>query len=108
MPINYIIEFQLFQLTLCKDKDGKIGLRVHAVNSGIFVCLVSPNSPASIVGLRFGDQILEINGTTVAGYSMDQVHKILRNAPVNGIRIVVRDRLVDLEGNGLSLHLSIL
>ena len=82
----------ILQLTLCKDKDGKIGLRVHSVNSGIFVCLVSPNSPAAIAGLRFGDQILEINSTTVAGYSMDQVHKIFRNAPINGIKVVVRDR----------------
>ncbi|XP_012262891.2 syntenin-1-like [Athalia rosae] len=80
------------ELILCKDKDGKIGLRVHPVNNGIFVCLVSPDSPAVMAGLRFGDQILEINGITVAGYSMDQVHKILRKAPENGIRVVVRDR----------------
>ncbi|XP_063990199.1 syntenin-1-like [Diachasmimorpha longicaudata] len=80
------------ELTLCKDKDGKIGLRVHSINSGIFVCLVSPNSPAALSGLRFGDQILELNGTSVAGFSMDQVHKLFKNAPVNGITVVVRDR----------------
>ncbi|KAK0175463.1 hypothetical protein PV327_009211 [Microctonus hyperodae] len=80
------------ELTLCKDKDGKIGLRVHAVNNGIFVCLVSPGSPASKAGLRFGDQILDINGISVAGYSMDQVHKIFRNASVNDIKVIVRDR----------------
>ncbi|XP_015113232.1 syntenin-1 [Diachasma alloeum] len=80
------------ELTLCKDKDGKIGLRVHSINSGIFVCLVSPNSPAALAGLRFGDQILDINGTSVAGFSMDQVHKLLKNAPVNGIKVIVRDR----------------
>lgn len=79
-------------MTLCKDKDGKIGLRVHAVNNGIFVCLVSPGSPASKAGLRFGDQILDINGISVAGYSMDQVHKIFRNASVNDIKVIVRDR----------------
>ncbi|XP_017891857.1 syntenin-1-like [Ceratina calcarata] len=80
------------QLILCKDKDGKIGLRVHAVNNGIFVCLVSQNSPAALAGLRFGDQILSINDVSVAGYTMDQVHKILRNAGVNDIRVAVRDR----------------
>ncbi|XP_076180628.1 syntenin-1 [Ptiloglossa arizonensis] len=79
-------------LILCKDKDGKIGLRVHAVNNGIFVCLVSQNSPAALAGLRFGDQILSINDVTVAGYTMDQVHKMLRNAGVNGINVVIRDR----------------
>ncbi|XP_034178390.1 syntenin-1 [Osmia lignaria lignaria] len=80
------------ELILCKDKDGKIGLRVHAVNNGIFVCLVSQNTPAALAGLRFGDQILSINNVSVAGYTMEQVHKMLRNADVNNIRVVVRDR----------------
>ncbi|KOC66581.1 Syntenin-1 [Habropoda laboriosa] len=80
------------ELILCKDKNGKIGLRVHSVNQGIFVCLVSQNSPAALAGLRFGDQILSINEVSVAGYEMEQVHKMLRNANVNGIRVVVRDR----------------
>ncbi|XP_076679520.1 syntenin-1 [Andrena cerasifolii] len=80
------------ELILCKDKDGKIGLRVHDVNNGIFVCLVSQNSPAALAGLRFGDQILSINDVSVAGYTMEQVHKIFRNATINGIRVVIRDR----------------
>ncbi|XP_076755308.1 syntenin-1 [Xylocopa sonorina] len=80
------------ELILCKDKDGKIGLRVHAVNNGIFVCLVRQNSPAALAGLRFGDQILSINEVSVAGYTMEQVHKMLRNAEINGIKVVVRDR----------------
>ncbi|XP_033330246.1 syntenin-1 isoform X2 [Megalopta genalis] len=80
------------ELILCKDKDGKVGLRVHAVNNGIFVCLVNQNSPAALAGLRFGDQILSINDVSVAGYTMERAHKMLREADVNGIRIVLRDR----------------
>lgn len=80
------------ELILCKDADGKVGVRVHAINNGIFVCLVSQNSPAAMAGLRFGDQILSINDVCVAGYSMEQVHKLFRNADTNGIRVVVRDR----------------
>ncbi|XP_029157453.1 syntenin-1-like [Nylanderia fulva] len=80
------------ELILCKDADGKVGVRVHAINNGVFVCLVSQNSPAAMGGLRFGDQILTINDVCVAGYTMDQVHKLLRNADTNGIKVVVRDR----------------
>lgn len=77
---------------LCKDKDNKIGIRVRAINNGIFVCLVVENSPAALAGLRFGDQILDINGTNLAGQTMDKVHNLLRKCPVNGITMVVRDR----------------
>ncbi|RWS13702.1 syntenin-1-like protein, partial [Dinothrombium tinctorium] len=59
---------------------------------GVFIVLVHVNSPASMVGLRFGDQILQINDEIVAGYSMDKVHDLLRRAPTNNIRMVVRDR----------------
>lgn len=79
-------------MTLCKDADGKIGLRVKAINKGIFVCLVANNSPAALAGLRFGDQILQINNISVAGYTMDKVHDLFRKSPVNGISVVVRDR----------------
>lgn len=77
---------------LCKDKDNKVGLRVKPINNGIFVCLVIKDSPASMAGLRFGDQILQINGTDMAGLSMENVHDILKKCPNNGIKVLVRDR----------------
>ncbi|XP_041976947.1 syntenin-1-like [Aricia agestis] len=80
------------QVTLCKDRDGKCGLRLHAVSGGVFVCCVAAGSPAALAGLRFGDQVLEINNVIVAGMSMEQCHSILKKAPVNGIIMAVRDR----------------
>lgn len=80
------------EVILCKDGDGKVGMRVKAINKGIFVCLVKKNSPAALGGLRFGDQILQVSGKTVAGYSMDKVHDLLRKSPANGIQLAVRDR----------------
>lgn len=53
---------------------------------------VSKDSAAAIGGLRFGDQILEINNETVAGYSTDKVHKLLKKADPQRIEVVVRDR----------------
>lgn len=42
--------------------------------------------------LRFGDQILQINGTVVAGMNMDKIHNLFRKSPKNDISVVVRDR----------------
>jgi len=80
------------EVTLCKDASGKVGVRVQAISKGVFVCLVVKGSPAALAGLRFGDQILQINGTSVAGFSRDEVHSLFRKSPVNGISVVVRDR----------------
>jgi len=82
----------LRELSLCKDPSGKVGVRVRAISKGVFVCLVVKGSPAALGGLRFGDQILQINGTNVAGFSMDEVHSLFNKSPVNGISVVVRDR----------------
>lgn len=80
------------QLVLCKDGEGKIGLRLRAINQGLFVCLVSKDSPAALAGVKFGDQILQINGQDVAGMEMDEGHKLLKKCDQNGIKVVVRDR----------------
>ena len=47
----------------------------------------------SISTLRFGDQILQIDGETLAGYSSDKVMKILKNASSQRVVFAVRDRL---------------
>lgn len=80
------------EVILCKDQEGKIGLRVQSVNKGIFVSFVHANSAAALAGLRFGDQILQINGEYVAGWDTDKAMKVLKNAPPQRIAVAVRDR----------------
>lgn len=79
-------------IILCKDGQGKVGLRVKSIDKGVFVALVTKGSPAAMGGLRFGDQILQINGENVAGYDEAKVHKIFKKAGVNNICLAVRDR----------------
>ena len=81
------------EVVLCKDGKGKVGLRVRAINKGVFVQYVHVDSPAALGGLRFGDQILQIDGETLAGYSSDKVMKILKNASAQRVVFAVRDRL---------------
>jgi syntenin-1 len=50
------------QVQLCRGRDGKFGFRMASINNGLFIGFVHKDSPASLVGIRFGDQILEING----------------------------------------------
>lgn len=80
------------QLVLCKDGKGQLGLKLSEFNNGIFVSVVVQDSPAAKVGMRFGDQILQINEVFVAGMSVDKVHKIFKESPVNNINVIVRDR----------------
>ena len=44
------------QVVVCKDGGGKVGMRVKAVNKGIFICLVTTDSPAALAGLRYLQQ----------------------------------------------------
>lgn len=80
------------ETVLCKDQKGKCGLSLYAVNKGVFVCFVQKGSPAAIAGVRFGDQILMINGEVVAGYSGDKASKVIKKAPGDRITLAMRDR----------------
>lgn len=59
---------------------------------GLFVQLVQANSPAALVGLRFGDQILQIDGRDCAGWSKDKAHRAVKKASAEKIIMIVRDR----------------
>ncbi|XP_071391279.1 syntenin-2 [Centroberyx affinis] len=82
----------LREVILCKDQDAKVGLRLRAIDNGVFIQLVQANSPAALAGLRFGDQVLQINGQNCAGWSLDKAHKALKTASETRIELIVRDR----------------
>ncbi|XP_008050606.1 syntenin-2 [Carlito syrichta] len=71
----------------------KPGVReLHLCKDGLFVQLVQANTPASLVGLRFGDQILQIDGHDCAGWSTHKAHRVVKRASAEKIVMVVRDR----------------
>lgn len=82
----------LRRVIACKDAQGKLGVKLTAVNAGVLVSFVRSNSPAALAGLRFGDQILEICGTQMAGLSSSKAMDCIRKGPTNHIELVVRDR----------------
>jgi syntenin-1 len=79
-------------VVLCKDSEKKMGLAVKAVNKGVFISCVWARSPAALAGLRVGDQILQIDGESVAGFSSDKALKRLKQCSVDRVCLIVRDR----------------
>ena len=69
-------------------------MSIYIFKQGLFVALVQKNSPAALAGLRFGDQILSINGQTVAGWDNDKAHKVIKGLDPQRITFAVRDRSV--------------
>ena len=61
---------------------------------GIFITFVMKDSPGAMGGLRFGDQILQINGENVAGYSKDKAMGVLKKASPGSITLAIRDRYI--------------
>lgn len=72
--------------------DTVLLLSISVAWQGVFVQLVQANTAAALGGLRFGDQVLQINGENCAGWSTDKAHKVLKNASAERIAFVVRDR----------------
>lgn len=82
----------LRMVTICHDQKGKFGLKLKSIDTGIFVCLVTDGSPAAMVGIRFGDQIVQINGDNMAGLSSDKaISKMKKSDPLK-CELIIRDR----------------
>lgn len=79
-------------ITLAKDQNGKLGFAVKSIDKGVFVAFVWQNSAAALGGLRFGDQILQINGESVAGWDSKKALKFLQKADPTCVQLAVRDR----------------
>lgn len=65
---------------------GVIGVSLHVGAERIgdpavlYVAMVHPEGPAHRAGLNHGDEILTVDGTTVAGKSYEQVVRMIRGA----------------------------
>lgn len=79
-------------MMIAKSPKGLLGIAPVAWDSGVFVGFVWSGSPAAMAGLRFGDQLLRINGQDCAAMSQAKILKVLREADPTGVEFVVRDR----------------
>ncbi|KAL3985722.1 PDZ domain (Also known as DHR or GLGF) family protein [Acanthocheilonema viteae] len=79
------------KVILNRIKGNKYGLKMRAINQGIFVQLVVEGSPAAVAGIRFGDQLLNLNGTEVLGMTGQKVMNIMKKSK-HEIILILRDR----------------
>eukprot|EP00118_Oscarella_pearsei_P026794 m.310467 g.310467 ORF g.310467 m.310467 type:complete len:356 (+) comp51822_c0_seq1:129-1196(+) len=75
------LDSNLKRVTLVKEA-GSIGCTIKICGGPVIVNRVVPDGPIAQTGvLKPGDQILEIHGRSLAGLSMEEIVKILKDAP---------------------------
>lgn len=77
--------------------NGVIGISLHigAERIGdpaiLYVGMVHPEGPAYKAGLRHGDEVVSVDGTTVTGKSYEQVVKMIRGEAGTVVKVGVTD-----------------
>lgn len=71
-----------------------ISLQIGAERIGdpavLYVGMVHPEGPAHQAGLRHGDQIMSVDGTSVAGKSFEEVVKMIRGEAGTVVKLGVK------------------
>uniref|UniRef100_A0A1I8FI55 PDZ domain-containing protein n=1 Tax=Macrostomum lignano TaxID=282301 RepID=A0A1I8FI55_9PLAT len=75
-------------VTLCKGRRRQARRPCQGHQPGLFVAMPGRSSRTPLRR----DQIVEVNGEAVAGWSADRAAKAFKGCPVNGIQLMVRDR----------------
>jgi predicted metalloprotease with PDZ domain len=77
--------------------NGVIGISLHVGAERIgdpailYVGMVHPEGPAYKAGLRHGDEVVSVDGTTVTGKSYEQVVKMIRGEAGTVVKVGVKD-----------------
>ena len=76
--------------------NGVIGVSLHVGAERIgdpamlYVGMVHPEGPAQQAGLRHGDEVVTVDGTSVSGRSYEQVVKMIRGAVGTVVKLGVK------------------
>lgn len=69
-----------------------IGVAPHAIKNHVFVMYVEPGTPAHLAGLRFGDEILDVNDGFVYKWTPEQISEFIKNQPDQRFPMIIRRR----------------
>jgi carboxyl-terminal processing protease len=69
---------------------GGLGIQVDARNGWLSVIAAMPGSPAERAGIRAGDQLIEVNGISTAGWTLDRAVEAMRGEVGTRVDVAVR------------------
>ncbi|GAB4399505.1 MAG: S41 family peptidase [Microscillaceae bacterium] len=88
---NYIPEDQIEDYrTMTTGEYGGIGALVGTRNNKTLIIMPYEGYPAHTAGLKIGDEILKIDGISLAGKNNDQVSRLLKGQAGTKVRLEVR------------------
>lgn len=76
-----------------------VGINLSKVDGSFFIVNVLENSPASKAGISISDKVLEINGVSCDGISLDRAIEILRGELGGAVKLIIKrgETLVEIE-----------
>jgi carboxyl-terminal processing protease len=66
-----------------------VGMEVTQVPAGLRVTRVFPRSPAAAAGIRRGDQIVAVNGRSIAGRTSAETTALIRGRPGTAVTLTI-------------------
>lgn len=68
---------------------GGIGVVISLKDSAIDIVSVVPSTPAARAGVRMGDELIAIDGTTMRGHALDDVSQRMRGTVGTAVRLTL-------------------
>jgi carboxyl-terminal processing protease len=68
---------------------GGLGIEINALESAVEIITPLPNTPAQRAGIQPGDRIVEVNGRSTSGLSLEEASKLLRGSAGSPVSLVI-------------------
>jgi carboxyl-terminal processing protease len=92
-------EADSFNNSLSGNIGGGIGAEIIMKDNQVTISAVLDNNPAKAAGLLGGDVITAINGTSIAGYSVDKAVALVRGDPGTTVKLTISRNGVSMDFN---------
>jgi carboxyl-terminal processing protease len=86
MPASDVDDFRIRM----EGEYGGVGLEVMERDGWVTVVTPLPGTPGTRAGIRAGDQVVEVEGQSMAGWDSDQVVEELRGRPGTEVSVMIR------------------